>query len=77
MQFDCKVVSVNKLTSRVFGTIQPLCSKCKNKSCTNPIVDKKISLMGIVYTARLYQLGERFYIVSHCDGYMRENEDAV
>ena len=77
MEYECQLVSANRLSKGILDLQKPLCTRCHNKSCTNNIVDKKIAIMGVVHTAKLYNIGERFYFVVKCDGFMKEPDDDI
>ena len=75
MQYECQLISASRLTKGVLNTLKPLCTSCKNNSCTNPIADKKISIMGVVHTARLFNIGDKFFFVTKCDGFVGDGNE--
>ena len=75
MEYECSITPINKLYSNYNKMITPLCTKCKNKGCSNPIMQKKISIMGIVYTTKLYCSGNFFFFVTNCDGFSEMEDD--
>jgi len=79
MEYECQLVSANRLNKGIINMQKPLCTRCKNKSCTNPIIYQKMSIMGVVHTSRLYSLGDRFFFVTKCDGFVSEEggEDEI
>jgi hypothetical protein len=77
MEYECQIVSATKLANGVMNVKQPLCTGCFNKTCTNPIVYKKVSVMGIVHTSRMFQSGDRLFFVTKCDGFVGVNSDEI
>ena len=77
MEYDCHMVSSMKLVGGMMDIKKPLCTSCYNKSCTNPIVVKKVSVMGIVHTSKLYQSGQRMFFVVKCDGFVGANSNEI
>jgi hypothetical protein len=75
MEYECQVISASSLTSTFNKVVSPLCSKCKNVNCTNPIVEKKISVFGKVHTTRLFNGGHGLFVVTKCDGFLEEGEE--
>jgi len=74
MEYECQLMSANKLTKGILNMRKPLCTRCRNRSCSNPIVNQKIAIMGVVHTSRLYSSGDRFFFVVRCDGFTEVNE---
>jgi len=70
MEYECKIIPATRLTKGVISMQKPLCTHCVNKTCTNPIIDQKISIMGVVNTSRLFKSGDRFFFVTQCDGFL-------
>lgn len=77
MEYDCHIVSATKLVNGLMDVQKPLCTHCVNKSCTNPIVEKKISVIGIVHTTRMFQSGDRLFFVTKCDGFVGASSNEV
>lgn len=75
MEYECKLVSARTLTKGLLNMQRPLCTTCVNRTCTNPIVDKKLSIMGVIHTSRMFQSCDRFFFVVQCDGYMGANDE--
>jgi hypothetical protein len=75
MEYECKIFPVTSLQTTFNKTISPLCSKCKNINCSNPIENKKISIFGKVHNTKLYSYGTSYYIVYECDGFLKDEED--
>jgi len=75
MEYECEIVPANKILTGFNKVVNPLCSSCTNTGCTNPIVEKKVSVFGQVKTSRLYDMGTMSYYVVRCDGYFKERDD--
>jgi len=75
MQYNCRLVPFNKLLFTPRGMIEPLCDMCSSMDCSNPIHIKKVSVLGLDQTYRLYFKGNGFYIVVECDGFLLKEEE--
>jgi len=76
MEYECRVVSASSIEATFNKVVSPLCSRCINRTCTNPISEKKMSVFGKVHTTRLYQMGTAFFMVVECDGFFcKDNEE--
>jgi hypothetical protein len=69
MEYECELVLADRMCVDFNKTIRPLCTSCVNIGCSNPIVDKKISVFGTVMTTQLYETGTASFFVMGCDGY--------
>jgi len=75
MEYQCKLVPIDKLLVSSIGTVSPLCSTCVCIDCTNPIRKIKISEFGLNKEHKLYVAAFMQYMaVMDCSGYIR-NED--
>lgn len=80
MNYECIIVSIDKLLISPKGVIEPLCNSCVCEDCTNPIRKVKVSIRGMNKVYRLYQRGSEYKAVVRCDkGYINialwEDED--
>ena len=69
MEYDCQIVLANKIQAGFTKVARPLCTNCTNRGCTNPIVNKKISVFGKIMSTRLYDSGYGHFMVVSCEGY--------
>lgn len=74
MEYDCQLLSISSLTTTFNRVVKPICSNCKNTNCSNPIQEKKISIFGKVYSTKVYNMGNGFFIVSECEGFIEDSE---
>lgn len=76
MQYDCRLISIDKLTVSEAGVVEPLCTDCVSPDCTNPIKEQTISQFGIPKKVRLYMSNNSARMVVACRGYMgKKNND--
>ena len=76
MEFECKLKPIIKIENEE-DLKGPLCSKCFNAECTNPIVDKKISLFGVIHSTKLYKANNTYYSVTECNGFQEVEDENV
>ena len=69
MEYDCQLLLASKLQVGFNKVATPLCTHCQNRGCTNPIVDKKVSVFGKIMSTRLYEAGGSSFMVVACEGY--------
>jgi len=70
MKYRISTIPFLKILNSREGEIIPLCTRCKSQDCSHNIVNKKVSIYGIVDEYRLYNRGGNFYIVVGCDGFV-------
>lgn len=75
MEYECKLSPASTLDSGILNLKRPLCTNCKNSNCSNPIIEKKISIMGVIYTTKLFNIGNSYFFVNQCDGYLKGDDD--
>ncbi|MFW5891113.1 MAG: hypothetical protein ACOCUI_02740 [bacterium] len=75
MEYECQVKPVRSLEKGIANLKKPLCTRCSNTSCTNPIIEKKISIFGINYTTKLLQSADRMFFVISCEGFQMEEKE--
>ena len=75
MEDECEIILANKLLVGFNKVATPLCTGCANAGCSNPIVDKKISVFGKVMSTRLYQTGGSTFMVVKCEGYQPMHQE--
>jgi len=78
MEYDCQIVLANKIQAGFNKVVTPLCTHCKNRGCSNPIEEKKISIFGRTMTSRMFVTGSGVFMVVACEGYQApqaEDED--
>ncbi len=74
MEYDCHVISLDKLMMNASGVQDPICNDCRSPDCTNPIRDKVISIMGINKTMRLWVAYDQTRQVVACRGYIGDKD---
>ena len=82
MNYDCKVIPIEKLLVDPIGVSEPLCNSCSTPDCTNPIREKTISVLGKNKTMRLWVVNNQCRQVVACTGYIgpdssQEDEDVL
>lgn len=75
MKYDCKLFSLSDLPVGPFGLIMSCCDRCCNQDCSNPIVNKDVSLFGVVKSEKVFMKATGFYIVADCEGFMPCEEE--
>jgi len=78
MDYECKLMPINKLLVSPMGIVEPLCTSCDCVDCTNPIRRIVVSQLGINKKHRLYATAyNEFMVVIDCPGYIKidENDD--
>ena len=71
MQYRCKTIALTKLIATPKGFVQPLCAFCKTGDCTNPIENRKVSVLGIMKQIKVFSRTEESNIVISCEGFSR------
>lgn len=71
MEYHCKTMPVDKLIAGPAGFVTPLCENCKTEDCTNPIEQKKISIVGMKKLMKLYVRGDTSHFVVACQGFTK------
>jgi hypothetical protein len=74
MEYDCEIVPATRVLTDFNKVIHPLCTTCSNSGCSNPIVEQKISVFGMIKTTRIYDLGDTKFYVLKCEGYHKMDE---
>ena len=76
MKYHCQLQSlVNiKSMSDSQGILESKCDSCKRLDCTNPIVFKNVSVLGMNKKMKLYQSASKISLVVQCNGFT-EKED--
>jgi len=80
MQFAVQSINISRIPLGPKGTIAPICTRCSNTTCTNPIEWKKIVLFGVTQKHRVFMKGRDMYFVIGCpegfiDGILEENDE--
>jgi len=71
MEFECKTIPIYKMN--VFdgkGPVEPICNRCIQAECSNPIRKKKISLFGKTNEWYVFMSGNQAYQVVECTGFL-------
>lgn len=71
MEYKCKTISINKLTATPVGFVMPLCQTCKTVDCTNPIEKKRVAVVGVIRTLKIFSKGVSQGFVVKCNGYTK------
>jgi hypothetical protein len=69
MEYRCKTIPFTQLIAGPSGFIVPLCNRCATSDCTNPVENRKVSILGITKKARVYIRGVDAHIVVECQGF--------
>jgi len=67
MKYKCRTIPFSKLLVTPIGLVEPLCNRCKSPDCSNPILKKQVSIMGVAKTYRLYSRGSEMCAVIECE----------
>lgn len=71
MRYRNKSISISKVNVDFKGIVEPLCSFCHTRDCTNTVETKKVSVFGIARKWRLIMKGTESLAVISCEGYSR------
>jgi hypothetical protein len=71
MEYRCKTIPFTQLIAGPAGFVDTLCNSCKTLDCTNSIENKKVSILGVSKTFRVYIRGVDAYLVVECQGFTR------
>lgn len=74
MKYKCRLIPMKQLVISPTGFVMPICNKCNTRDCTNPIENKKISILGVVKDIRVYSSGVEEQFVIDCMGFSTSNE---
>jgi len=69
MEYECSVVSLDKLLFKPGNLAFSLCDKCEIKDCTNNIENREISIMGVTQKHKVLIKGNNVYLVVKCEGF--------
>lgn len=69
MEFECKTIPIMQPILTGKGVQEPLCNKCSQTDCSNPIRKKTISLFGKNVEWNVFIAGNQAYQVIACPGY--------
>ena len=72
MRYKCKTMPLNQLLVDFSGINLGLCNNCGCLDCSNPIENKKISVLGIEQECRIFSRGIDVNIVIACEGFIDE-----
>lgn len=70
MEFECVTVSLNSIATDPSGVKEPLCNRCCQPECTNPIRKRKVFVVGQVREWNLFCVGHQVYMVTLCRGFV-------
>ena len=70
MEYNCTIVSLDKLLFSNKGFVTPLCDKCSIQDCTNNIENREISIMGVTQKHKVLTKGSNIYFVVECEGFV-------
>lgn len=77
MEFKCDSIPVNQLLVGTAGINPPICNRCIQTECTNPIRMHPISIMGVKHNWRLWTMNRSLRQVVRCDGYIDEITESI
>lgn len=69
MEYKCKSIQLLKLIPTRRGYLGPLCDNCKTADCSNPIEQRKVSVMGVTRPMKVLVKGKNIFIVAACEGH--------
>ena len=69
MKYNCKTISILKVPLSTKGLIEGLCDKCTTRDCTNPVENRKVSILGIKREMKVIAKGRNIYIDIQCEGF--------
>lgn len=75
MNYECKMVPVDKAVLSPRGFVRPRCDTCANPDCSNPIKETTLSIMGVPTKMRLYHQGNYYRLVVECPGFISNVEE--
>lgn len=70
MEYECSIVSLDKLMFSPGGFVSPLCDQCSIGDCTNNIENREISIIGVIQKHKVLIKGNNIYFVVKCDGFV-------
>tara|TARA_Y100000310_G_scaffold57488_2_gene52708 strand:+ start:39919 stop:40107 length:189 start_codon:yes stop_codon:yes gene_type:complete len=53
------------------GFAEPLCDFCKTADCDNPIETRKVSILGITKSKKVYVRNDEATFVVACEGFIK------
>jgi len=77
MEYNCKVIPVNKIIPTEVGALKSMCDDCSTKDCTNPIRFYEISIFGINRKGRFFTRGNEPNMVIQCEGFILYENDEL
>ena len=72
MEYKCKTIPIDKLNATPQGFVMPLCEDCKTQDCSNPIEKRKVSILGVTKTMKVFAKGSDPCFVVACNGYTKD-----
>lgn len=72
MNYECSLLPFGKIMVSTVDVVEPLCNSCKSPDCSNPIVNRTISVFGEEKTFRLWSVNNAIRQVVSCKGYLAD-----
>lgn len=73
--FKCELIPIADLPVDANGVKEPLCNKCVQSDCENPIRKTCLTVFGKTVYWRLWTTNNQLKQVVFCEGYMRNNTE--
>ncbi|GAG91804.1 unnamed protein product [marine sediment metagenome] len=70
MEYECQIISFDRLAIGAIGIQEPLCNDCQTPDCTNPIEEQIVSVLGVPKKMRLWVVNNVIRQVMICKGYI-------
>jgi hypothetical protein len=70
MEYQCKVIPISRLPVSFEGVVEPLCTNCQSRDCSNNPEIMKVSVLGIMKKYKVLVRGGDAVIVIDCQGYI-------
>ena len=77
MDYECHLVTADKLLVNPIGLQVPMCNDCRCPDCTNPIKGQAVSVVGVNKDYRLWIVNNQVRMVVACKGYIGEQDVQV